>query len=294
MVSFDAHPDGYRHWRLRIEGEIAWLELDVDEQGGSRPGYELKLNSYDLGVDIELYDAMQRLRFEHPEVRAVVLTSGKDKVFCAGANIRMLAASSARVEGELLQVHQRDPQRHGGRHRALRPDLPRRGQRLLRGRRLRAGAGLRPHHARRRQLLDRVAARGAAARRAARHRRADPRRGQARRPQGPRRRVRHPARRREGPHGGRLAAGRRARSRRAGSPRPYASARGRLAGRATRPDEGGITCRARTADHRGLRRVPARDRRAGPATRAPSRSPCAARRPATPPGSRTRTSGRSP
>jgi benzoyl-CoA-dihydrodiol lyase len=94
MVSFDAHPDGYRHWRLRIEDEIAWLELDVDEQGGIAPGYELKLNSYDLGVDIELYDATQRLRFEHPEVRAVVLTSAKEKVFCAGANIRMLATSS--------------------------------------------------------------------------------------------------------------------------------------------------------------------------------------------------------
>jgi len=93
MVSFDAHPDSYRHWRLRIDGEIAWLELDVDEQGGIQPGYELKLNSYDLGVDIELYDATQRLRFEHPGVRTVVLTSAKDKVFCAGANIRMLAAA---------------------------------------------------------------------------------------------------------------------------------------------------------------------------------------------------------
>jgi benzoyl-CoA-dihydrodiol lyase len=94
MVSFDAHPDGYRHWRLRIEASTAWLVLDVDEQGGIAPGYELKLNSYDLGVDIELYDATQRLRFEHPEVRTVVVTSGKDKVFCAGANIRMLAGST--------------------------------------------------------------------------------------------------------------------------------------------------------------------------------------------------------
>jgi benzoyl-CoA-dihydrodiol lyase len=93
-VSFDAHPDTYRHWRLRVDGAVAWLVLDVDEQGGLRPGYELKLNSYDLGVDIELYDATQRLRFSHPEVRAVVVTSGKDKVFCAGANIRMLASSS--------------------------------------------------------------------------------------------------------------------------------------------------------------------------------------------------------
>jgi benzoyl-CoA-dihydrodiol lyase len=92
-VSFDAHPDGYRHWTLRLDGEIAWLVLDVDETGGVVPGYDLKLNSYDLGVDIELYDATQRLRFEHPEVRAVVVTSGKEKVFCAGANIRMLAGS---------------------------------------------------------------------------------------------------------------------------------------------------------------------------------------------------------
>ncbi|QWF81553.1 2,3-epoxybenzoyl-CoA dihydrolase [Amycolatopsis sp. CA-230715] len=92
-VSFDRHPDSYRHWRLRVDGPIAWLDLDVDSGGGIRPGYELKLNSYDLGVDIELYDATQRLRFSHPEVRAVVVGSAKDKVFCAGANIRMLAAS---------------------------------------------------------------------------------------------------------------------------------------------------------------------------------------------------------
>lgn len=93
-VSFDTHPDRYRHWKLRLEGEVAWLVLDVAEDGGLVPGYELKLNSYDLGVDIELYDATQRLRFEHPEIKAVVVTSGKEKVFCAGANIRMLAASS--------------------------------------------------------------------------------------------------------------------------------------------------------------------------------------------------------
>jgi benzoyl-CoA-dihydrodiol lyase len=94
VVCFDAHPDSYRHWRLELEGEVARLVLDVDEAGGIVPGYQLKLNSYDLGVDIELYDAVQRLRFEHPEVRAVVITGGKDKVFCAGANIRMLAQSS--------------------------------------------------------------------------------------------------------------------------------------------------------------------------------------------------------
>jgi benzoyl-CoA-dihydrodiol lyase len=92
-VSFDRHPDSYRHWKLRVDGPVAWLEMDVDENGGLVPGYELKLNSYDLGVDIELYDATQRLRFEHPGVRSVIMTSAKDNVFCAGANIRMLAAS---------------------------------------------------------------------------------------------------------------------------------------------------------------------------------------------------------
>jgi benzoyl-CoA-dihydrodiol lyase len=94
QVDFDTDPGRYRHWRLEIEGETAWVYLDVAEDGGLVPGYELKLNSYDLGVDIELYDITQRLRFEHPEVRSVVLTSGKDSNFCAGANIRMLAQSS--------------------------------------------------------------------------------------------------------------------------------------------------------------------------------------------------------
>jgi benzoyl-CoA-dihydrodiol lyase len=93
-VEFRVSPDRYRHWRVSYDGPVATLEMDVDEQGGLVPGYELKLNSYDLGVDIELYDAVQRLRFEHPEVRTVVITSGKPKIFCAGANIRMLAASA--------------------------------------------------------------------------------------------------------------------------------------------------------------------------------------------------------
>jgi benzoyl-CoA-dihydrodiol lyase len=94
QVSFDADPATYRHWKLDVDGEIAYLRLDIAEDGGIVPGYELKMNSYDLGVDIELYDATQRLRFEHPGVRAVVLTSAKDRNFCAGANIRMLAQSS--------------------------------------------------------------------------------------------------------------------------------------------------------------------------------------------------------
>jgi benzoyl-CoA-dihydrodiol lyase len=93
-VEFRVRPDRYRHWRVAYDGPVATLVMDVDEQGGLVPGYELKLNSYDLGVDIELYDAVQRLRFEHPEVRTVVITSGKPKIFCAGANIRMLAASA--------------------------------------------------------------------------------------------------------------------------------------------------------------------------------------------------------
>jgi benzoyl-CoA-dihydrodiol lyase len=92
-VSFDTSPDQYRHWRLSVDGEVATLTLDVAEDGGIVPGYELKMNSYDLGVDIELHDAAQRIRFEHPEVKAVVVTSGKDRMFCAGANIKMLAAS---------------------------------------------------------------------------------------------------------------------------------------------------------------------------------------------------------
>src|SRR3981189_1196556 len=85
-VDFRTHPGQYRHWRLACDGPVATLTMDVDEQGGLVPGYELKLNSYDLGVDIELYDAVQRLRFEHPEVRPVVITSGKP-------NIRRRAAS---------------------------------------------------------------------------------------------------------------------------------------------------------------------------------------------------------
>jgi benzoyl-CoA-dihydrodiol lyase len=92
-VEFRTAPETYRHWRLSIDGPVATLAMDVAEDGGLVPGYQLKLNSYDLGVDIELHDAIQRLRFEHPEVRTVVLTSAKDKIFCAGANIRMLAAS---------------------------------------------------------------------------------------------------------------------------------------------------------------------------------------------------------
>ncbi len=93
-VDYQTHPDRYKHWQLSFDGEIATLAADIDEDGGLRPGYKLKLNSYDLGVDIELHDAINRIRFEHPEVRTVVVTSLKDKIFCSGANIFMLGTSS--------------------------------------------------------------------------------------------------------------------------------------------------------------------------------------------------------
>ena len=94
MIDFSTHPDQYKHWKLSYDGPVATLAMDVSEDGGMVPGYALKLNSYDLGVDIELYDAIQRLRFEHPEVKSVIVTSAKDRVFCAGANIAMLGAST--------------------------------------------------------------------------------------------------------------------------------------------------------------------------------------------------------
>ena len=94
MIDFATHPDSYRHWQLIIDGPVATLRLKVQEDGGLNSAYKLKLNSYDLSVDIELYDAVQRLRFEHPEVGAVVITSALEKVFCSGANISMLAGSS--------------------------------------------------------------------------------------------------------------------------------------------------------------------------------------------------------
>jgi benzoyl-CoA-dihydrodiol lyase len=93
-ISFDTHPDRYRHWTLKVDGDRARLTMNVDPKGGLREGYELKLNSYDLGVDIELADAVTRLRFEHPEVKVVVLDSGHERIFCAGANIPMLGGSS--------------------------------------------------------------------------------------------------------------------------------------------------------------------------------------------------------
>src|SRR6202162_3803521 len=93
-VDYQTALSAYKHWRLSFESPVATLTMDVAEDGGLRPGYKLKLNSYDLGVDIELHDALQRIRFEHPEIRSVVVTSAKNRVFCSGANIYMLGLSS--------------------------------------------------------------------------------------------------------------------------------------------------------------------------------------------------------
>ena len=94
MITFETDPDRYKHWKLTVDGPIATLSMDVREDAGLSQDYRLKLNSYDLGVDIELADAVERLRFEHPDVRAVIVTSLKERIFCAGANIMMLRGSS--------------------------------------------------------------------------------------------------------------------------------------------------------------------------------------------------------
>ena len=94
LVSFATHPAKYQHWTLSVEGDVARLKLDINEDGGIKPGYKLKLNSYDLGVDIELHDAINRIRFEHPSVKVVVFESGKEKIWCSGANIYMLGLST--------------------------------------------------------------------------------------------------------------------------------------------------------------------------------------------------------
>ena len=111
-IDFQTHPDQYRHWKIEIAGDVATLIMDVDENGGLFEGYELKLNSYDLGVDIELNDAIQRLRFEQPDVKVVIMRSGKDRTFCAGANIRDAGRRDPCPQGQLLQIHQRNPQLH--------------------------------------------------------------------------------------------------------------------------------------------------------------------------------------
>ena len=136
---------------------MATLTLTVDEDAGLVEGYALKMNSYDLGVDIELYDAVQRLRFEHPEVKAVVMTGGLEKMFCAGANIRMLAQSSHAWKVNFCKFTNETRNAHRGRPRDVRPDLDRRAQRHRGRRRLRARPRLRRDRAHRRRLLNRLA-----------------------------------------------------------------------------------------------------------------------------------------
>ena len=194
-VDFQTSPEQYRHWRLAVDGPVATVTLEVDPDGGLRDDYELKLNSYDLGVDIELADVVQRLRFEHPEVaRRRRSPAALDKVFCAGANIQMLAGSSHHHKVNFCKFTNETRNAIEDATAALRPGVDRRRQRHRGRRRLRAGAGLRRDRPRRRPVVGRLAARGAAAGRAARHRRAHPGGRQAPRPPRPGRRVRHPRR----------------------------------------------------------------------------------------------------
>ena len=142
-IDFQTDPGRYRHWKLRFDGPVAELVMDVDPDGGLFEGYELKLNSYDLGVDIELRDAVQRLRFEHPEVGAVVIRSGKEGVFCAGANIRMLGKASHGHKVNFCKFTNETRCGIEDSTREFRPVLSLRGERRGGGRRLRA-RGLAP------------------------------------------------------------------------------------------------------------------------------------------------------
>ena len=150
-LDFERQPETYRHWKLSFDGAVATLAMDVQEDGGLRPDYRLKLNSYDLGVDIELADAVQRIRFEHPEVRAVVITSLKERVFCAGANIFMLRGSTHAWKVNFCKFTNEtrlaieDASAHSGHQ------VHRGGERHLRRRRIRARARLRRNPARRRR-----------------------------------------------------------------------------------------------------------------------------------------------
>ena len=136
-IDFETHPSRYRHWALRVDDAVATLAMDVDASGALDPDgdYELKLNSYDLGVDIELADALQRIRFEHPEVRALVVRSGRDDVFCSGANIYMLRDTSHGLKVNFckftnetrLYLEELSAESHDPEHRCARAARPREG-----------------------------------------------------------------------------------------------------------------------------------------------------------------------
>ncbi len=133
-IDFQTDPSRYRHWKLEVDGDVATLTMDVDENGGLFEGYQLKLNSYDLGVDIELADAVQRLRFEHPGVKVVVRALGQEPGVLRRRQHPDARRRHPRPQGQFLQVHQRDPQRARGFIREFRPAFYHRGQRY-RGRR---------------------------------------------------------------------------------------------------------------------------------------------------------------
>jgi hypothetical protein len=232
-VDYRTEPSQYRHWKLSFDGDVATLAADIDEDAGIRPGYKLKLNSYDLGVDIELHDALNRVRFEHPEVRTVVVTSAKDRVFCSGANIFMLGLSSHAWKVNFCKFTNETRNGIEDSSQIQWPEVCRRPQRRLRRRRLRAGPGLRRDRAGGRPLFGRLAARGAAARRVARHGRPDPRDRQAPRAPRPGRHLLHHQRRCARPEGRGLAPGRFDREA-AAVCRPREGAR-RRAGRPERP-----------------------------------------------------------
>ena len=244
-VDYQTHPSQYRHWKLSFEGPVATLAADFDENAGLRPGYKLKLNSYDLGVDIELNDAVQRIRFEHPEVRTVIVTSAKEKVFCSGANIFMLGVSSHAWKVNFCKFT--NETRNG-----LEDSSKYSGLKFLAAvNGACAGGGYELALACDEIILvdDRNSAvslpGGAAAGRAARHRRPHPRDRQAPRAPRPGRHLLHHGRRRARAEGGGLAAGGRSRqaqpvrrpragARRSNSP-PPAIARPRAKGVALTP-----------------------------------------------------------
>ncbi len=191
LVTFDVAPGEYRHWRLTIDGRVATLAMDVNEDAGLKPGYKLKLNSYDLGVDIELHNILQRIRFEHPEVACVVLTSARERMFCAGANIYMLGTSSHAWKVNFCKFtnETRNGMEDSSRHDGLKFLAALNG--TVRWRRLRTRAGLRRDSADRRSLQRRQPAGSSAAGRAARYRRSDARGRQAQSASRSRRHVLH-------------------------------------------------------------------------------------------------------